>query len=88
MLKSLSEGERNELVRFEREFRKGYHLEQRGEFQDAADIYERLKNTFPQFAYIAEERITYLNSLRLHPASLSEETDPWEEDDNNEMSPV
>lgn len=80
LLKSLNERERDELVVFEQEFRKGYHLEQRGEFEEASNIYERLKEKFPRFAYIAEERIKYLKSLQLGPMYIGEEPASWDKE--------
>lgn len=88
LLKSLNEKERDELVKFEREFRKGYHLEQRGELDEAVSIYERLKEKYPRFAYIAKERIEYLKSLRLRPTFATPESEPWQEGEENEMSPL
>jgi hypothetical protein len=75
-------------VHFEREFRKGYQLEQRGEFEDAVSIYQGLKGKYPHFSYIAEERISYLKSQRMRPTFTREETDNWEDGEHDEMSPV
>ena len=88
LLKSLNEKERNELVKFEREFRKGYHLEQRGELAEAISIYEALEEKYPRFAYIAKERIEYLKALRLRPTFATPEPETWGEGEDNEMSPL
>ncbi len=60
LLKSLSEEERQELTEFEKEFRKGYLLEQEKRFREAELIYLDLAEKYPKFAYIALERIRYL----------------------------
>ncbi|MDI6783300.1 MAG: hypothetical protein QME64_04285 [bacterium] len=60
LLKSLNEQGREELVRFEKEFRKGYELEHQNLFQEAEIIYRSLIEKYPKFAYIAEERIRWL----------------------------
>ncbi len=85
LLKSLNERERDELVIFERAFRKGYHLEQRGEIDDAIAIYERLKEQYPNFAYIARERIEYLKNKSLNPSHNLESPGEWTGTDD-EMS--
>lgn len=72
LLKSLNEKERDELVLFEREFRKGYQREQIGEINEAIEIYERLARQYPRFAYIARERIEYLKTMHLRPSTVEE----------------
>ncbi len=72
LLKSLNEKERDELVLFEREFRKGYQREQIGEINEAIEIYERLTRQYPIFAYIARERIEHLKTMHLRPSSVEE----------------
>ena len=64
LLKSLNEQDREELVRFEKEFRKGYELEHQNLFQEAETIYRSLIEKYPKFAYIAEERIRWLKERK------------------------
>lgn len=60
LLKSLNEKDREELIRFEQEFRKGYELEHQNLIHEAEAIYRSLIEKYPKFAYIAEERIRWM----------------------------
>ncbi len=60
LLKSLNEEEREELTEFEREFRQGYLLEQDHRYMEAEKVYIKLCEKYPKFAYIAQERIKFI----------------------------
>jgi len=61
LLKSLNEQDREELIKFEKEFRQGFKLEHQNKVSEAEEIYRSLIEKYPKFAYIAEERIKWLN---------------------------
>jgi len=62
LLKTLNEKERDDLVKFEIEFRKGYQLELRGEKESAKALYLLLAERYPRFRYIVEERVQWLTT--------------------------
>lgn len=62
LLKSLNEEERGELTEFEREFRQGYLLEQDQRYLEAEKVYIKLCEKYPKFAYIAQERIKFIQN--------------------------
>jgi len=57
LLRSLNEKDRENLAEFERKFRKGYELEQKGEIEKAIEVYKQLTDEYPKFRYIAQEKI-------------------------------
>ena len=64
----LSEVEREKLVNFEKEFRKGYELEGKKKYTGAADIYDALAVKYskdPKIAEIASQRALFLREKRI-----------------------
>lgn len=61
----LTEVERKKLIEFEKEFRKGYEKEQELKWQDAVEIYKKLREKYikdnPRIAGIATQRIKWIN---------------------------
>jgi hypothetical protein len=63
----LTERGRQRLIEFEREFRKGYELEEAGDREAAIDCYEKLIPKYqdhPAIAEVAFRRIVFLNSSK------------------------
>jgi len=69
LLKTLNDKERDTLVKFEKEFRKGYELEQQGNYDEAVELYHNLLERYPKFRYIVTERLEYLRTQRIPIAS-------------------
>jgi hypothetical protein len=62
LLRSLNEKDRENLAEFEKEFRKGYELEQKGEIEKAIEVYRKLTEEYPKFRYIAQEKLKLFSS--------------------------
>ncbi len=69
LLKTLNDKERDTLVKFEKEFRKGYELEQQGNYDEAIELYHNLLERYPKFRYVVTERLEYLRTQRMQVAS-------------------
>lgn len=65
LLKTLNEKERSSLIKFEKEFRKGYELEQQGNYDGAIELYREISERYPKFRYIVTERLEYLRTQRM-----------------------
>ena len=57
LLKTLNPEEREELVEFEKEFRKGHALEEAGKTDEALAIYRDLVEQYPKFEYIIHKKL-------------------------------
>ena len=69
LLKSLTPAERELLVRFEKEFRKGYKLELAGNPEQAIAHYRSLAEKYPKFDDIIAKRIDWVDK---HPEGSAE----------------
>lgn len=64
LLKTLNPEDRKKLIAFEKEFRKGYALEQKGQLDKATEHYNTLIKEYSKFTDIVKSRIDLIQEKK------------------------